>query len=78
MRRLLLEHKTKKEKNGKVYESINKGLIQDLVGKYIGGSLFAIPQAGVRAMEEWLIQSSVEFKRMNIWLTEDEVIKLRK
>jgi len=77
IRRLLLGHKTQKKVNGKTYESLKEGLIQDLDGKYIGGGLFTIPQNNVQAMEEWLEKSKVEFKRLDMWLAEDDIIKIR-
>ena len=77
IRRLLLGHKTKKKVNIKTYESVKEGLIQDLDGKYIGGGLFTIPQKNVQAMEEWLEKSKVEFKRLDMWLAEDDIIKIR-
>ena len=77
IRRLLLGHKTRKKVNGKTYESVKKGLIQNFNGKYIGGGLLAIPQKSVQGMEEWLKKSNVEFKRLDMWLTEDDIIKIR-
>ena len=55
----------------------NTQLVQDLDGKYIGGGLFTIPQKNVQAMEEWLEESKVEFKRLDMWLAEDDIIKIR-
>ena len=77
IRRLLLGHKTQKKVNVKTYESVKEGLIQGLDGKYIGGGLFTIPQKNVQAMEEWLEKSMVDFKRLEMWLAEDDIIKIR-
>lgn len=77
IRRLLLGHKTQKRVKGKIYESMKEGVIQDFGGKYIGGGLLAVPQKNILTMEKWLTRFKVEFKRIDMWLAEDDVIKIR-
>lgn len=77
IRRLLLGHKTRKIVKSKIYENERKGFIQELHGKHIGRGLLTIPQKSAQAMEEWLERFKIEHKRIDMWLAEDDVIKIR-
>ncbi len=77
LKRLLYGHKTRKKFKGKVYEYEKKGLVSKLDGKHIGAGAIVVPQKNVQALEKRLEEFKIQHKRVDMWLTEDDVIKIR-
>ena len=77
IRRLLYGHKTRKEIKGKVYRSEKKGLVQGLDGKHIGRGVIVIPQTKVQSLEKELEKMKIDYRRIDMWLAEDDKIKIK-
>jgi len=76
IKRLLYGHKTKKEVDGKIYKSEKKGLVQELDAKHIGPGMIAVPQKGIKTLEGRLEKWNIDYKRIDMWLPKDGVIKI--
>jgi hypothetical protein len=77
VKRKLYGHKTSKSVKGREYKSIQKGKLEELHGYRAGTTTAFLPQKNVRKFEEFLDQHNVKYKRISIWLPDDDVIKLQ-
>lgn len=77
LRRLLYGHTTGKEFRGRVYKSEKMGLVQKLDGRHIGAGVIVVPQKNIPSLEEKLEKFKIDYRRVDMWLTEDDVIKIR-
>lgn len=77
LRRLLYGHTTRKEFKGRIYKSEKMGLVQKLDGKHIGAGAIVVPQKNIQSLEEKLEKFKIDYRRVDMWLTEDDVIKIR-
>lgn len=76
LKRLLYGHKTKKEVNGKMYRSEKRGLVEVLNGKHIGRGAIIIPKTKAHSLEKELEKVKIAYKRIDMWLAEDDVVKI--
>ena len=77
IKRKLYGHKTSKSVKGREYKSIQKGKLEELHGYRAGNITAFLPQKHARKFEEFLDQHNVKYKRISMWLTDDDVIKLQ-
>jgi predicted nucleotidyltransferase len=75
--RLLYGHKTKKVVKGRIYESKKSGLVQELSGYHIAPGLIAIDQKNAEVLEKRLERLNINYKRIDMWLSNDDIIKIR-
>ena len=77
IRRLLHGHKTRKVVKGRIYESEKVGLVQELSGYHIAPGSIVLTQKNAKLLEERLEKLNTSYKRIDMWLAEDDVIKIR-
>ena len=78
IKRLLYGHRTKKTIKGRTYESVKKGIIEELNGTRIGSGDIAIPQNNAYKLQNFFDRFHVKYKMVAIWLTNEDTIKLMK
>ncbi len=77
IKRKLFGHKTKKTVNGREYQSLQKGKVEELLGYRTGTTIAFLPQKQARNFEKFLEEHRVKFNRISLWLTNDDVIKFQ-
>ncbi|HDM78480.1 MAG: nucleotidyltransferase domain-containing protein [Deltaproteobacteria bacterium] len=76
--RLLYGYKTRKRVNGRTYENVRKGKVEELTGSRLGPGRIIVPQKNTRELETFLDRYQIKYKTISIWLPEEDVIKLTK
>jgi len=76
VKRLLTGHKTQKKVNGKVYISIQKGLIEELSGFNMGFGNICVPQNDLLKLEKFLEKNNVKYRKVSVWLSDEDIIKM--
>jgi len=69
IKRLLYGIKTKKKYKGKIYESKQKGIVEDFGGLRIGIASILIPEKLSWGVEDMLRQYDVSLRKITIWLS---------
>ncbi|MBW8002907.1 MAG: nucleotidyltransferase domain-containing protein [Planctomycetes bacterium] len=77
LKRLLYGHTTRKKVKGKTYKSEKIGLVQQLDGKHLGAGVITVPQTKAQSLEKELEKLKLDYRRIDLWLTEDDLIKIR-
>jgi predicted nucleotidyltransferase len=68
IKRLLYGIKTKKKYKGKIYESNQKGIVEDFGGLRIGIASILIPEKLSWEVEDMLQQYDISLRKITIWL----------
>jgi len=69
IKRLLYGIKTKKKYKGKIYESKQKGIVEDFGGLRIGIASILIPEKLSWEVENMLRQYDISIRKISIWLS---------
>ncbi len=69
IKRLLYGIKTKKKYKGKIYESKQKGIVEDFGGLRIGIASILIPEKLSWEVENMLRQYDISIRKILIWLS---------
>ncbi|MBA7669418.1 hypothetical protein ES703_77548 [subsurface metagenome] len=77
LKRLLYGHTTRKKVKGRIYKSEKIGLVHHLDGNHIGAGFITVPQTKAQSLEKELEKFKLDYKRIDLWLTEDDLIKIR-
>lgn len=75
IKRVLFGYRSRKEVKGRVYRTEKEGLVSRLGGRHINPGAIVLPKKNVQDVEEKLKGFKVEYKIVDIWLSEDSVVK---
>lgn len=74
--RAMFGYRSRKVVKGRVYTTEKKGVVAEVGGSPIGRDALIVPRKYAKDVEQKLGSSNVRFKSIDMWLSEDNVVKI--